>query len=368
MDGTSAARNPSDTGAVFRAVRFDGRSALAQPVRLRIDGDSVQVAAATHADAGEVAASAQAPLWQGALRAVQWSEAFRHAPRQALLPDGSTLEIDETERLDRVLAAGGLPPSRVERLQRNWPAALGALFSLLLITAAAYLVGLPAAANWAAFNVTDRFEQRFGQLVLQQMDEGEHLQPSAVPPERQRQIAERFAAAAARAAPDVQYTLLFRDIDGPGGVNAFALPGGTIVMLDGLVLGREPLAALTDDQLLGVLGHELGHVRHKHVMRRLIQTAGGAMIAAVLWGDFAGLAANAPVLLGALQYTRDFEREADDFAVAFLHASGLSTSPLLEFFRQIETLSGKSYPPAFLSTHPSPRERIERLQPSRGTP
>lgn len=351
---SSPAPLPSDAGAAvaFAAAYFDGNSASAQPVYLRIAGAQLRV---TRADESDTL------LWQGTLHALRWSEAFRHAPRQALLPDGGTLEINDRGELDTVLTAAGLGPSRVVRLQRRWPAALASLLALLLVTAAAYVYGLPAAAKWIAFNVTDGIEQRLGDLVLQELDDGDFLAPSTLSHGRQERLAARFAEMAARAAPGVSYRLLFRNIDGPLGVNAFALPGGTIVLLDGLT-GGDGRLSLTDEQILGVLGHELGHVKHKHVMRRLIQTAGTAVGAAVLWGDIAGLAANVPVSLGALQYTRDFEREADDFAVEFLHANGLTPSPLLEFFRQIESLSGSKRAPAFLSTHPSLKERQERLQ------
>jgi len=116
--------------------------------------------------------------------------------------------------------------------------------------------------------------------------------------------------------PEVRYQLLFRRAEGPAGVNAFALPGGTIVLLDGLV------------QMLG---------------------------------DTAGLAANVPVLLSALSYSRDMEREADDFALAFLRANGMTPAPLIGLFQELEKLEGKDRRTGFLSTHPALGERSRRL-------
>ena len=90
-----------------------------------------------------------------------------------------------------------------------------------------------------------------------------------------------------------------------------AAPGGTVVLLDGLVqmLG-DP--AVVDDRVLAVLGHELGHVAPRHVLRRLLQTAAVYLAATVPRGDTARPAASGPVLLNALGYPRDLEREADD--------------------------------------------------------
>jgi predicted Zn-dependent protease len=97
------------------------------------------------------------------------------------------------------------------------------------------------------------------------------------------------------------------------------------------------------------------------VLRRLLQTAAVSLAATVLWGDTAGLAANVPVLLSALSYSRDMEREADDFALAFLRANGMAPAPLIGLFQELEKLEGKDRRTGFLSTHPALGERSRRL-------
>src|SRR5207253_5111075 len=97
------------------------------------------------------------------------------------------------------------------------------------------------------------------------------------------------------------------------GANAFALPSGIIVVTDDLVrLSR------SDDEVLGVLAHELGHVKHRHTMRRLLEGSATALIIAGVTGDVASttsLAAAAPTLLLQTRHSRDNEREADADAV-----------------------------------------------------
>jgi predicted Zn-dependent protease len=139
-----------------------------------------------------------------------------------------------------------------------------------------------------------------------------------------------------------------------------ALPGGIIVLLDGLVAFAED-----EDAVLGVLGHELGHVVHKHPARGILQSAGLGALAGLLWGDFSGAAASVPITLGVLRYSRDFEREADEFAIALLRAQDVSTQPLYEFFvrvRRLESRRGVGAIPDFLATHPPTEERLERLR------
>ncbi len=120
--------------------------------------------------------------------------------------------------------------------------------------------------------------------------------------------------------------------------------------------------AVGNDRMLAVLGHELGHVAGRHSLRRLMQTTAVALGATVLWGDAAGLAANIPVLLSGLSFSRDMEREADDFSVGFLRSNGLSEAPLVGLFKEFERLNRGKEPPGFLSTHPSPKERQRRIE------
>jgi predicted Zn-dependent protease len=145
-----------------------------------------------------------------------------------------------------------------------------------------------------------------------------------------------------------------------GQVNAFALPGGVIVLFDELVELAE-----SDERLLGVLGHELGHVVHRHSTRQLFQALGTGALAGLIWGDFSAVVANAPVVLGVMRYGRAFEQEADAYSLEFLRANGLSPRPLYEFMTRVQSVDEKDRSndiPDFLSTHPHPAERIEWLR------
>ena len=334
--------------ATLPAFRFDGRRAEGLPVLLRIENASLVVETPT----GTV-------LEREPLDLAVISEPFAHTPRLIGLRSGATLEVpDEDRRFARALHDAGVRLSLVVRLQRRWPAVIVALAALVALLAWVYVKGLPAAAHWAAFALPPKFEERMGAELLAVLDK-HHLRPSRLDPAQRTRIAGRFAGAATSTAPGVRYQLEFRTT-ADDQINAMALPGGIIILLDGLV-------KLADDEgrVLGVLGHELGHVAHKHSTREMLQSIGVGAIAGLLWGDFSGAAASLPLALGVLRYSREFEREADEFAVAFLRAQGLSARPLHDFFlkvREVESEAGTDGIPDFLSTHPPTEERLERLR------
>ena len=349
LDYEGAAVDDSMTGETFLATRFDGRTALAQDVEVRIAGTVLSVVAR-----GGVT------LERARIAPRMVSERFIEAPRIVALPRNVMLEIPDADgRLDRTLIAAGVIPGAIQRLQQRWGTALAALVSVIVLTVLAYVYGAPSASRWLAFHLPSGFEQRLGVALLDELDE-RMLKPSKLPAEQRERIADRFAQAAARVEPDVDVKLEFRSLSGPSGINAFALPGGTIVVLDGLVK-----LADSDDAVLGVLGHELGHVAGKHSLRQLLQTIGIGALAGLLWGDFSSIVANLPLAYGVLSYSRDFEREADEAAIAFLQENRIPPEPrvtLFGKFEEHEAKRGGRDVPGFLATHPPTADRERRFR------
>ncbi|HZM15253.1 MAG TPA: M48 family metallopeptidase [Candidatus Krumholzibacteria bacterium] len=144
--------------------------------------------------------------------------------------------------------------------------------------------------------------------------------------------------------------------------NAFALPGGAVVVCTGLVALME-----NQSEFLGVLAHELGHVHMRHGLRRVARTAGLGFIAAAVVGDVNGLSAivlDQSALLLGLSYDRKEERAADDYAVRLLGSRQLDGSGLLTLLERLEAEASGPSLPGFLSTHPPTAERLARLRQS----
>jgi predicted Zn-dependent protease len=336
----------SAPASAIAATWFDGRIAAGLPVQVDVAGHELSV----RGDDGTLLGSAP-------LDRVQLSEPSQHAPRFVYLEDGSTLEVHDSQLFERALASLGRQPSLVARLQRSTAGATVALAVLVASLVLAYTSGIPVLARWVAFALPDGVETRLGEQFEMTLNT-EMLKTSELPEDRQTELRGLLRDAAARGAPGVQYNLKLRTLLEGEGINAFSLPGGTIILLDGLVAATE-----NDKQILAVLGHELGHIANKHGLRNVLQALAAGAVASAAWGDFAGVAANVPVVFGALHYSRAFELEADQYAVKFLRANDLDATPLIEFFELISDRKEQAPGLAeFLSTHPQTKDRIERLK------
>ena len=115
-------------------------------------------------------------------------------------------------------------------------------------------------------------------------------------------------------------------------VNAFALPGGYIVINSGLIL-----AADDADEVLGVLSHEMAHVTEQHGLRMIIGASGAFVLVQALFADVSGLLAivvNAAPLLISQSYSRGFESEADEKGFELLDGAGIDPRGMVSFFRE----------------------------------
>jgi Zn-dependent protease with chaperone function len=143
-------------------------------------------------------------------------------------------------------------------------------------------------------------------------------------------------------------------------VNAFALPGGQIFLLTGLVK-----KAQSPEEVAGVLAHEMQHVLHRHVVRRSVQQMGLTIWISVLFGHgtFSGLAQQAGKVLN-LSFSRSQESEADLDGARLLARANLPIQPLEVFFTRLAqeqgAAGGKAM--AFISDHPASLDRVQALR------
>lgn len=163
------------------------------------------------------------------------------------------------------------------------------------------------------------------------------------------------------------YQFDFHLLGDPQTINAFALPGGQIFITRALFDRLQ-----TEGELAGVLGHEIGHVvgRHsaEHIAKaRLTEGLTGAAVIATYDPDNPSSMYTAQVaaLIGQLinlKFGREDELESDFLGVCFLNDSGYDPSELIRVMEVLAEASQGQAPPEFLSTHPDPDNRIERIQ------
>jgi Zn-dependent protease with chaperone function len=139
--------------------------------------------------------------------------------------------------------------------------------------------------------------------------------------------------------------------------NAFALPGGHIFLLKGLLQ-----KAQNPDEIAGILAHELGHVAHRDHMRRMIQTGGTSYLFGLLFGDVTG--AGAVIYVGRslidASYSREAEERADSFAIDVMHKLGRSPKPMGELLFRV-TGAQQNNGLTILASHPLTEMRRARM-------
>lgn len=329
--------------SVLQAHYFDGKSSLRRPVSVVITGNKLKVVGR---DVDE----------EFDARGVRRSLRIANTPRWLYLPGGGACVTADNDAVDRMTR-----DRRYEQILHRWESRpIYAVISIALVLATLWLLldrALPAVVKEIAARIPVEAETALGQETLAGMEKY-FLKPTELPPKRKETLAAKFDAMARLADPPVPRRLEFR-ASPIVGANAFALPSGIIVMTDELVR-----RARNDQEVLSVLAHELGHVHHRHTMRRVLEASATALIIAAVTGDIASttsLAAAAPTLLLQAKYSRDDEREADAYAIALMRKAGIEPRHFAAILARLDDDEQRSGGiPNFLLSHP-PTEEREKL-------
>jgi Zn-dependent protease with chaperone function len=329
----------------FSARYYDGQSSAAREVRVGVDA------------AGRVHVHGDGVERRLAADAVRVSERLGHSPRYLYLPDGATCETDDHAAVDAALGRGR--GGWLHTLEARWGVALGAALITAACLWAAVQHGLPALARHAAHALPPAMELEMGRQALQALD-AHLLAPSGLPAAERARVQAAFARVSEGLALEQPVRLELRAGESIG-ANAMALPSGIVIVTDDMAR-----LASNDEELIGVMAHELGHVHHRHVLRALLQSSATALLVATLLGDVTSvtaLAGSIPTFLVEQHYSRAFEREADAYAVAWMRSSGLGTRHYARMLERLAETHGDSEGATrYLSSHPSIRERVQAIE------
>jgi Zn-dependent protease with chaperone function len=333
------------------AVYFDGRSSKAHAVQLQFTGDQLLIVGDTIERSVKISD-------------VQWPERTRHGKRIAHLSGGGLVQTDDSTAWDAWQLAHGRHDTLVVKMQQNWRAVLVSMMMLVALLGGVYMWGLPMLADAAVSATPLAIDVSLGESALEAIDKSLML-PSQLSATELRQIELTWKQAADALPPGKapKWTLVFRK--SRIGPNAFALPGGTIVMTDELV----KLVDGDTQVLTAVLAHELGHVEHRDGLRMLVQVAVLGSISSMLLGDFSTVLAAAPALLGQAQYSREAEHQADVYSLSVLKAAHIAPSSMVTLFDKLAEQRSKDKPKAnekpeesllgiAFASHPTDAERI----------
>lgn len=330
---------------VIDGILFDGETLAGRPVSLTVT-------------AGRIHSIGESGPVDALLTDLHASDRLGELPRFLYFPGGLTVVTMDNLAVDSLLAErrAGRLVALIHFLEGRYHAAAAA--TVLLVASVALAIGwaLPVLAQKAAMSVPVAIEEKAGQVALATIDQW--LAPSQLSrTERERIQAQtgRLAAAANIARPP---TVIFRSMGGQF-PNAFALPGGLVIVSDELV------RLATEEELAAVLAHEIGHLQHRHGMQSVLRNSTALLVVSTVTGDLSTLttfASTIPFLLLQRGYSRELEAEADAYALDLLRRADIDPRHFRSILHKLE----KSRPQqgndfTYLSTHPDTEARIKAL-------
>lgn len=330
-----------------RARLYDGRTAVAREATLRLSGAGANARLHVSSPGGEQLLS---------LRQVTVGERVGATNRLLGLPQGASLEVLDNPAFDAALQGCGVRTAEqgIGFLENRWRYALLLGISALAAVGLFLQFGLPALSTRAVALIPPSADAYIGEDTLRVLDKTT-FGPSTLPSARQVQLTAEFAEITHDYPWSGKAPVLVFRAGGSIRANAIALPSGMVVLTDELVaLSKD------DDELRGVLAHEVGHVAHRHAMRMLVQSSASTLLLAGVFGDVSGaapLTAAAPALVVNAAYSRDFERQADDFAFKWMARHRISPAHLGDLLERLRDQQGGGSA-SFLSSHPDLAERV----------
>lgn len=348
----------------FQADYFDGQSARAKPVLVRTLATPMP----------HITFEINQETLSFALKDCDVQAKLGKAKRLIDLPDGGRLEAVDISELEAFMPSNRHLFWRGMHYLENhlgWIAA-----SLVLTVLAGWLFlqfGVPILAETVAKSTPAGVEAQLGEQVLKGLDHRlGYFSPSEINVNYQSAINAALNNLCSKVKNCPDYRLEFRN-GGVIGANAFALPGGIMVVTDELVK-----LSKNDAEIVAVLAHELGHVQQRHAFRQSLQGVLAGLIMAAVTGDVSSVASGLPAVLMQMSYSREHELEADRFALNALQKACLPTRAFADILLRLETLanagannkkssrdsggdsSKKSYALSeMLSSHPDTRSRIQ---------
>jgi Zn-dependent protease with chaperone function len=324
------------------AARFyDGRSALSHDAEVRLEGDAL-----------DIRADGQALVWRLAdLIAEVEADQVRVSNRRER-DTRLVLSVEEWT----ALIGDRLDGRKRERRRREfW--LVGGLAAVAGAVMLFVFVGVPILSGPVARATPVSMELRMGENFDAQVGA---IFPTCRNEEGQRilsALGDRIAMGA-----DTPFDIRVRAVEAPM-VNAFALPGGPVLITDDLISEAE-----SPDELAAVIAHEIAHVEMRHVMQAVWRDLGIGMLLDLVVGGGTGAGHQAVILAGQasdLTYSRDAELEADTRGQALLHAAGLSSQGMAPFFDRMARADGSGRlgeAVEFMNSHPdsSRRGRVAR--------
>lgn len=281
------------------------------------------------------------------------SEPLASLPRRITFADGSLFETTDHGGVKRMFGSRGFS-AWLHRAEANPRTVAVLALATIAILWGMFVYGLPAAASVAARLTPPVALTAIDRGALNTVDRA-FFSDTALDAGRRAEISAQFARLVDLSGQEhPRPRLLFRD-GGRLGANAFALPGGTVVLTDQLVG-----LASNDDEIAGVLAHEIGHVVHRHSLKQIYRVLGVGFLIGVASGDTSQLVeevATQAALLQNFSYSREFEEESDRYSVELMLRAGRDPVAFVDLLDRITRDAPSARQTNWFSTHPGTEDR-----------
>lgn len=254
----------------------------------------------------------------------------------------------------------------LHRLESRLSSILIATCAIIALMYACFVYGIPKLSSTIADNLPVIIEAQFSQSLT--LLDHSVLAPSTLSQAQQNQL-RHLMRPYYEGFDQLNINIQFRS---GLGANAFALPDGTLVFTDDFIK-----LAKHDDEIIAVLFHEIGHLHEKHILKRAIQASIMSAFILMVTGDLETLdiMTGLPALIADLAYSREFETQADQFALEQMYLAGVKLDSFAVIMRRLadadlsetdvsNTDSEKglfSSIQGYLSTHPLTEDRVQRV-------
>lgn len=260
----------------------------------------------------------------------------------------ATLQAEAPPPLSNILKNVSRDMGRQRNRSRFGLGALGIFLLLPLILLGVLFWQSHNIAGWASGYISIEQEQQLGELAFKQATSGLKLRQSGLDAAAINEIGARLTQGS-------QYKYQWFIAEDPS-INAFAVPGGYVVVNTGLIK-----AADSAEEVAGVLAHEVQHVERRHTLKNMLHSLGFRALIALVLGDFSGALGNAAATLSELKFGRDLESEADTLGLSMLKKASIAPQGMVSFFGKLAKQEQGSAPPALLSSHPASEDRMKIL-------
>lgn len=324
---------------------MSGKTSLAIPAKLHLEGKEIIVFDQD-----------QNQLVRANLHEIIISDRLGNIPRKVSFPDSSHFETKENDLFEKQLLLHGKSGSLLHRLEGKLHYIILSILLTVMSVLAFLMVGLPYASVIVANGLPSDLLDQASKSTLYTMDKFA-LGPSRLSQQRQDEINTMVRNSMPKNEHNY-YRILFRQ-GKELGANAFALPDGSIIFTDELIELLE-----SEEEIFAVFAHELGHVVERHSLRQILQSSVLLIFSYLVIGEATDgvleLTNALPALLMSSSYSRKFESEADDFAIALLKKLKIPAYHLGDALEKLSHSHSEADGIKYLQTHPPTEERIRK--------